>query len=110
MRDIVRWPWRSLAQAAISSSARRSRGCVDAGARAVLVACTAAEHTLAYLERLVDLGVPCGAYANAGIPAEAMTPERYADLAAMWIRAGASIVGACCGTGPAHIRALSSLA
>jgi S-methylmethionine-dependent homocysteine/selenocysteine methylase len=46
-----------------------ARGCVRAGARAVLVACTSAERTLAYVEHLAaaDLGVPIGAYANAGL-------------------------------------------
>ena len=82
--------------------------CIDAGARVVLVACTAAESTLAYVEALADLGVPFGAYANAGMPAESMTPERYVELAKGWMSAGATIVGACCGTGPAYVRALSS--
>jgi len=87
-----------------------ARGCVEAGARAVLVACTAAERTLAYVERIAGaaLGVPIGAYANAGVPAETMTPDRYVDLARTWIAAGATIVGACCGTRPDHVRALSS--
>lgn len=86
-----------------------ARACIDAGARAVLVACTAAESTLAYVEKLRDLGVPFGAYANAGIPAESMTPERYVELARSWISAGATIVGACCGTGPAYVHALSAM-
>lgn len=88
-----------------------ARSCVEAGARAVLVSCTSAERTLAYVESLsaAELGVPIGAYANAGIPADAMTPERYAELASAWIAAGATIVGACCGTRPAHVRALSSV-
>lgn len=86
-----------------------ARGCVDAGAHAVLVACTDAERTLAYVEKLSGLGVPFGAYANAGIPAESMTPDRYVSLASSWKAAGATILGACCGTGPAFVRALSSL-
>jgi S-methylmethionine-dependent homocysteine/selenocysteine methylase len=94
-----------MTPAAMHDAARR---CVDAGARAVLVACTAAERTLAYVEKLAGLGVPFGAYANAGVPAEAMTAERYVELAKQWCDAGATIIGACCGTGPAYIRALSS--
>jgi S-methylmethionine-dependent homocysteine/selenocysteine methylase len=86
-----------------------ARACIDAGARAVLVACTDAERTLSYVEHLADLGVPVGAYANAGIPAAAMTPERYLDLARTWKAAGATILGACCGTGPAYVRALADL-
>jgi S-methylmethionine-dependent homocysteine/selenocysteine methylase len=85
-----------------------ARGCIEAGARAVLVACTAAESTLPFVERLADLGVPFGAYANAGVPAEAMTAERYVELAKTWLATGATIVGACCGTGPAYVRALSA--
>ena len=85
-----------------------ARGCVDAGAHAVLVACTDAESTLAYVEQLADLGVAFGAYANAGMPAEAMSPERYVELARAWKAAGATILGACCGTGPAHVRALAA--
>src|SRR3712207_7093386 len=36
------------------------------GAAAVLVNCTPATRTLAYVERLASVGVPVGAYANAG--------------------------------------------
>lgn len=87
-----------------------ARACVDAGAHAVLVACTDAERTLAYVERIAGaaLGVPIGAYANAGIPSGAMTPARYVELARSWQTAGARIIGACCGTGPEHVRAVSS--
>jgi S-methylmethionine-dependent homocysteine/selenocysteine methylase len=82
------------------------------GARAVLVNCTAATRLLPYVERLASAGVPFGAYANAGAPEErlgwtdAPDTERYAQIAATWVRAGATLLGGCCGTGPAHIRAL----
>ncbi|WP_437623562.1 homocysteine S-methyltransferase family protein [Sorangium sp. So ce1151] len=90
------------------------------GARAVLVNCTPATRTLAYVERLAACGVPFGAYANAGAASEglgwrggqgssASTGARYADLARRWLEAGATIVGGCCGTGPAHIAALRAL-
>jgi S-methylmethionine-dependent homocysteine/selenocysteine methylase len=93
-----------------------ARDCVSAGAKSVLVCCTAATKTLAYVERLARLGVPFGAYANAGDPTSGLgwdaEPSRaaagYADLAAEWIASGASIVGSCCGTGPAHITELAS--
>jgi len=39
-----------------------------------------------------------------GVPAAA----RYAELAAEWVAAGASVVGGCCGTGPAHTAALAA--
>lgn len=38
---------------------------------------------------------------------EWLSPEAYAPVALEWIRAGARIVGGCCGTSPAHIRALA---
>nr|AYM54444.1 homocysteine S-methyltransferase family protein [Phaselicystis flava] len=94
-----------------------AREAVRRGAAAVMVNCTAATRTLAYVERLVRIGVPVGAYANAGDAEEEIgwdeaPPEgaaRYAQLAAEWARAGATILGGCCGTGPAHIRAIAAL-
>jgi len=78
------------------------------GAAAVLVNCVAAEKTLAYVEDLLEAGVPVGAYANAG--AEWGAPvEAYIAHARQWVAAGAMIVGSCCGTGPAHVAALSAL-
>ena len=70
-------------------------------------------------------GAPFGAYANGftGIPddwvdvggvaqltaREDMSPEGYARDVAGWIDTGASIVGGCCETGPAHIQRLREL-
>lgn len=95
---------------------RAARDCVSAGAQAVLVCCTGATKTLAYVERLARTGARFGAYANAGDPATGLgwdaEPTRaaaaYADFAAEWIASGASIVGSCCGTGPAHIAELAA--
>src|SRR6185437_377012 len=90
-----------------------AREAVRRGAAAVLVNCTAATRTLPYVERLAGAGARFGAYANAGTPeeglgwTEAPDAERYAALAEAWVRAGATMVGGCCGTGPAHIRALA---
>ncbi|MDF2694262.1 MAG: Homocysteine S-methyltransferase [Labilithrix sp.] len=92
---------------------RAARDCVSAGAQAVLVCCTSARLTLPYVDRLARVGVPFGAYANAGDPADGLgwntpgAPERYLSLARLWREAGASILGACCGTSPAHIAALA---
>lgn len=88
--------------------------CIEAGATAVLVNCTAATKTLAYVEALAATGAPFGAYANAGPESDGLgwsteperAAQRYADLAATWIAAGATIVGSCCGTGPAHVAEL----
>ena len=89
--------------------------CVDAGAEVVLVNCVGARLTLAYVEALVGLGVPVGAYANAGNPNDRIGwsagppgPERYTCFAQQWRNAGASVIGGCCGTTPAHIAALHS--
>jgi S-methylmethionine-dependent homocysteine/selenocysteine methylase len=87
-----------------------ARACVDAGARAVLVNCVAAERTLPFVAALAALSVPFGAYAN-GAPwnAPPVSPEAYVQHARTWIASGASTVGACCGTGPAYVRALAAL-
>jgi S-methylmethionine-dependent homocysteine/selenocysteine methylase len=96
-----------------------AQACVAAGARAVLVNCVAATRTLPYVEALADLGVAVGAYANAGDEPDRIgwaacddprAGDAYARLAASWIAAGATVVGGCCGTGPAHIARLSELA
>lgn len=91
---------------------------VRRGARAVLVDCVPAERTLPFVEAIARCGAPFGAYANAGSPDARMgwraldeeparAAERYLVHARRWIEAGASIVGSCCGTGPAHIEALA---
>lgn len=92
-----------------------ARGALERGAACVLVNCTPAVATLPYVEALATLGARVGAYANAGRVDDAMgwhadevpAAERYADLAAEWVAAGASVVGSCCGTGPAHTAALA---
>ena len=95
-----------------------ARAAVDEGARAVLVNCTPAHDTRRFLDALAaaKLGVPIGAYANGGLAndidgftvAGEPTPSAYAALARGWASAGASIIGACCGTGPLHIAALAT--
>jgi S-methylmethionine-dependent homocysteine/selenocysteine methylase len=87
-----------------------------AGAGAVLVNCTPLHTT----DRVIsDLGAlagstPFGAYANLGYPhpvagfapAADPGPRDFAAHAAGWVRAGASLVGGCCGTRPEHIAAI----
>lgn len=58
--------------------------------------------------------IPVLAKPNAGLPqleggvtVYRMTPEEFAAAGAALVAAGASIVGGCCGTTPAHIRALA---
>jgi len=64
--------------------------------------------------RRVDATTPVLVHANAGKPlfveGKTVFPESPADMAARvgeLLAAGANIVGGCCGTGPAHIRALA---
>ena len=62
-------------------------------------------------------GIPLLAYGNTGrtldesrgIFTEPIDPYEYAALARGWLAAGARIVGGCCGTNAAHVRALRSL-
>jgi len=95
--------------------ARGAREAVARGVRAVLVNCVPVHDTLRFLEAIAGCGVPVGAYANAGGQADglgwdARTPsaaEAYAEAAATWVAAGATLVGGCCGTSPLHVAALA---
>jgi len=99
-----------LTPMALADGAARA---LDAGASAILVNCVPASQTLRFAEALARLGAPFGAYANAGRPDEGVGwasgppgPERYVAFARMWVEAGASLIGGCCGTSPDHIAAL----
>jgi S-methylmethionine-dependent homocysteine/selenocysteine methylase len=98
-----------------------ARQAVSLGASAVMVNCTPATDTLRFIEALqaARLGVPIGAYANAGsvdeqvgwqssgaIASKAKGAALYCELAKQWIASGATLIGGCCGTTPAHIAAL----
>ena len=90
---------------------------VAAGAAAVLVNCTPALDTLRFVTALGEaaLGVPIGAYANAGrvdhgigwVTDVAPDVASYLQLAKLWMKAGATLIGGCCGPGPAHIEELA---
>ena len=63
--------------------------------------------------RTVDKNIPILVHANAGLPQNVdgvdvfpETPEMMAALVPDIIKAGANIIGGCCGTTPAHIRAI----
>jgi S-methylmethionine-dependent homocysteine/selenocysteine methylase len=86
-----------------------------AGAAAVLVNCLPIADVTPCLPVLATGGLPFGVYANLGAPA---TPEGtgwqadappavFAQAGTAWADAGARLVGGCCGTQPAHIRALA---
>lgn len=86
----------------------------DAGASALLVNCLPASNVGVCLEVLAEAGLPFGAYANLGVPDEGTgftrrkdgSPEALAVHALDWLRAGAHILGGCCGTTPEHLRAV----
>lgn len=97
-----------------------ARAAVAAGASAVSFNCSppeVMEAAVGEAAAAVD-DVPVGAYANAFVVGEGganatlhdlrpdVTPEAYVEFADRWIAAGASLVGGCCGVGPAHIAAL----
>jgi len=63
--------------------------------------------------RAVNSDIPILVHANAGLPCNIdgkdvfpETPEDMAEAAPRLARAGANIIGGCCGTTPAHIRAI----
>ena len=93
---------------------------VAQGAGAVLANCSAPEAMGAALSVFQGFGLPFGAYANGfqqitkafleDSPTvdvlharPEMTPALYADFALRWVAMGATIIGGCCETTPAHI-------
>lgn len=93
-------------------------------AAALLANCSMPEAMPAAIDALLAGGVPVGAYANAftritddflkdkptvsALSARRdLGPEAYATHAMGWVARGATIVGGCCETGPAHIAELA---
>jgi len=87
---------------------------------AILVNCSVPEVMEAALEIVRGFGLPFGAYANGftrindaflkdspSVDAlearDDLGPSEYADFALHWVGMGATIIGGCCETGPAHI-------
>ncbi len=82
------------------------------GAAAFSVNCIPPRHVPVALEILREATrLPIGVYANLGIPEPSqdwggsahLAPEAYAELSRTW---NAELLGGCCGSTPAHIRAL----
>ncbi|MBL8610818.1 MAG: homocysteine S-methyltransferase family protein, partial [Myxococcales bacterium] len=90
------------------------------GAEVVLVNCVDVARIEPYVEALAESGGPFGVYANAGLVGEAAasaSDERRAAVARAFERVaaraadlGASVVGACCGARPSHVRAIAEIA
>ncbi len=85
------------------------------GADAVGLNCsTGPEGMIPLIQQMAEVAqVPILAKPNAGMPeledgvtVYRMGPEEFAETAKELVEAGASILGGCCGTTPAHIRAL----
>ena len=106
-----------LRPAQVAEGARRA---VGLGAAAVLVNCVPARGALDFVEAIAGAlaaegaQLPHGCYANAGHVDDRMgwtsspgAPERYVETAELWVRAGATLLGGCCGTGVPHVRALA---
>ncbi len=86
---------------------------------ALLVNCLPARAVAPCLPLLRCSGLPFGAYPNFGEPVEEaegegaprwrneLPPDAFAASAGEWAEEGARILGGCCGTRPAHIRALA---
>jgi len=82
---------------------------------AVLVNCLPPRDAEACIATLAASGLPFGLAPNLGAPGagpgapreDECSPEAFAAHAARWIAAGARLVGGCCGTTPAHLRAVS---
>jgi 5-methyltetrahydrofolate--homocysteine methyltransferase len=80
----------------------------------VFIGCTPAVAALDYLQKIESLSVMKGVLANAGSGEDGIGwgiapdgPLILARLARQWANAGADIIGGCCGTRPAHIRAVT---
>jgi len=91
--------------------------CLDAvpGVVAIGVNCTPPRFVVPLVERLRGVTrKPIVAYPNSGEHWDAANrcwtgtrePEEFAEAAARWRGAGATVIGGCCRTGPEHIRAL----
>ena len=93
------------------------------GIAALLLNCSTPEAIDAAWPHLAGTPVPIGAYANAFTSVAALAPggtvdvleartdlgpDAYADRAERWVEGGATIVGGCCETTPAHVRALAA--
>ena len=80
---------------------------------ALLVNCMPAGRVDPWLSVLRDSGLPFGISPNLGAPgadpaaarSDDLTPAAFAERAAGWAAAGARLIGGCCGTRPAHLRA-----
>lgn len=93
-----------------------SLACVDADVLGLNCGSGPAELLEAVQVLLKTTQLPVSCMPNAGHPAQVgnrmlylSTPEYLGEYAGRMIRAGARIVGGCCGTGPAHIKEMRNV-
>ncbi len=87
------------------------------GVEVVLVNCNPVPTIAPLLVEVARLAVPFGAYGNVGRPDDEIgwrcegdaVPAPYAAAVSEWLSLGASVVGGCCGTTPAHTAEIASL-
>jgi 5-methyltetrahydrofolate--homocysteine methyltransferase len=94
-----------------------TKSLVEAGADVIGTNCGNGMAGMADIVRLirsVNRGIPVLVHANAGKPSvedgRTVFPETPGDMTKLTpelVRAGASIIGGCCGTTPAHVRAIA---
>ena len=84
---------------------------VEGGAAAVGVNCVFPGPALTALARWAAgaLGVPLVLKPSPGLPGAVLPPAAFAAALAPAIRAGASLVGGCCGAGTGHVDALAAV-
>lgn len=97
---------------------RVARLLIDWGADVIGANCLEGPHVVFdVVEKMVGMGVPVSAMPNAGYPRKVderliymATPEYFGVYARRYLKAGVSVVGGCCGTGPEHIKRVSDSA
>ncbi len=102
-----------------ATPARAALAAVEAGAHIIGTNCGGGADSMAYIVaelRETCPDIPLLAKPNAGLPRRLdgrdvypATPEDMAACAAELARAGAAIIGGCCGTTPEHIRAIKQV-
>src|SRR5512140_3069644 len=89
------------------------RAAAEGGAAAVGVNCVPADAALIALARWATspgaLPVPLVMKPSPGLPGAVPSPQAFAAAVRPAVEAGARVVGGCCGTGAAHLRALGAL-
>ncbi|MBN2189922.1 MAG: homocysteine S-methyltransferase family protein [Candidatus Aureabacteria bacterium] len=114
-KDINRDDYHTIMGVDVKTFVNRAEEC---GAGIICVNCgTGPQDILKIVERIIALtSLPVMAEPNAGLPQYKngqtfyrQSPEEFASEAALIFKAGALIVGGCCGTTPEHIRKLSVL-